>query len=54
MLEANINVLWQNLIALNSSILRENEEQRAELLQTKELLQKVSVFAGKLFISNSV
>lgn len=41
-LEANINVLWQNLIALNASLLRENEENRAELMQTKELLQKVS------------
>ncbi|KAG4073876.1 hypothetical protein HA402_014081 [Bradysia odoriphaga] len=36
----SVTVLWQNLIALNSTLAQENEEQRAELLRTKNLLQK--------------
>ncbi|XP_037051611.1 DNA damage-responsive transcriptional repressor RPH1-like isoform X2 [Bradysia coprophila] len=36
----SVTVLWQNLIALNSTLVQENEEQRAELLRTNELLQK--------------
>lgn len=38
---ANINVLWQNLIALNSSLFNENEELKQELKLTKEQLQNV-------------
>lgn len=42
-LEASVNVLWQNLIALNASLANENEEQRIKLLHTKQLLEKVRV-----------
>lgn len=43
-LEASINTLWQNLVALNASLAVENEEQRTELSKTKELLEKVCIF----------
>lgn len=42
-LEANINILWQNLIALNASLIKENEERGSELLATKKLLEKVCI-----------
>lgn len=43
-LEASVNTLWQNLIALNASLSAENEVQRTELSKTKELLAKVCIF----------
>lgn len=46
-LEANINILWQNLIALNASLIKENEQRGSELLTTKKLLEKVCIHENK-------
>lgn len=43
-LDANVNILWQNLIALNASLNHENQERREELLQTKKLLEGVRIY----------
>lgn len=39
--EASINALWQNLIALNASLLTENIENNQQLIQMKKKLQEV-------------
>lgn len=44
MIEPSVNVLWQNLIALNNSLFKENEEKNKQLIDIKKKLVEVCTY----------
>lgn len=43
MIEPSVNMLWQNLIALNTSLYKENEEKNQQLIELKKKLLEVCI-----------
>lgn len=44
MLEPSVNMLWQNLVDLNTSLFKENEEKKQQLIEMKQKLLEVCTF----------